>query len=175
MKLQLNIPPVIQAIAIFLALMAVMVWLSGCKTVAPVASQDSVQRIVIRETVHDTAILIKADSSYIQYLIECEGNIAKLTELLSYTPGSKVQPPKVVIKDRILTAQCKVDSQVVYNMMKVRDTTQFLSVSKVVVDRVNYLKPWQWAQVWMGRAFMGLVVVLIAWGVWKFRRKIVGV
>lgn len=175
MKFKLDIPPIIIALALGAVVFGIMFLLSGCKTVAPVTRNDSVQRIVIRETIHDTAIVIQSDSSAIKWLVKCQGDKAQLMELLSYQPGHNVRPPTVTLKGNVLTANCKVDSQLVYNRLKVRDTTQFLSVSKVVVDRVNYLTPWQWAQVWMGRAFMGLIVVLIAWFVWKFRSKIVGV
>jgi hypothetical protein len=140
---------------------AVIASLSSCHRPPVVARNDSTEKVIIRETVYDTTYLIDSDSSWVQYLIECQGEKARLVQMVAMKPGENVRPPEVVIRDRYLTAKCKVDSFAVYQSMKVRDTTRITSVSSVVVKQENYLTGWQWFQVWAFRIMAGLIIVYL--------------
>lgn len=136
---------------------------SGCHRPPQAAVKDSVRTVTVRETIHDTTILIEQDSSWIQYYIDCQEGKAKLTELLSYRPGENIRPPQVIIKDRILTAKCNVDSFAVYAAFKSRDTTTTTTTSQVIVKQVNYLTGWQWVQVYAGRLLLALVLLYVGY------------
>lgn len=143
--------------------LVLIVLAGGCRRLPAVARADTTERVVIRETIHDTTILIEQDSSWIQYYIDCQEGKAKLTELLSYRPGENIRPPQVIIKDRILTAKCNVDSFAVYAAFKSRDTTTSTTTSQVIVKQVNYLTGWQWVQVYAGRLLFALVLLVVAY------------
>ena len=77
----------------------------------PVISNDSTSNTETSYTRHDSIITIPADSSWLKMYLECNKDgqvIAK--QLDSYKSGKNVQLPKVIIKNNILQAECKVDT-----------------------------------------------------------------
>lgn len=157
-------------VAAILLLIALFI-LGGCRTVEKViVRNDTIRSTVIRERLRDTIITVMGDSSAVSYLIECQNDKAKLVELISTSMGARTAPPKVEIKDRILTAKCNVDSMAIYMSWKERDTTKVTSITVAPEPiRENYLTGWQWFQVWTGRILAAVAVLFV--GIWWIRRK----
>lgn len=112
------------------------------------------------ETVRDTVIKVKADSSSIQLLIECDSlNEAYLSRLLTYQTGTNSMIPEVIIKDRILTVKCKVDSMAVYSKIKEKYHEQAqVKIEKETVE-VNRITKFQKVMMWLGWAFIVCVIL----------------
>ena len=124
------------------------------------------------ETVRDTVIKVKADSSSIQLLIECDSlNEAYLSRLLTYQAGTNSMIPEVIIKDRILTVKCKVDSMAVYSKIKEKyhEQTQVKIEKETIVVETNKLTKFQKFMQWMGWCF---IVISILLGIFKLKKII---
>jgi hypothetical protein len=128
-----------------------------------IEKKDSVS-VVVKETLRDTTIIVPADSSWLQMLIECnEDGEAMIKQLISYENGSRVQLPGVSLKNNILTAECKVDSLKVYAILKDRDTSRTtISKEKETVQvTVNYLTWWQKTQLILFKVFAGVIFIYL--------------
>jgi hypothetical protein len=142
-----------------------------CSKLLPVTDnrRDTVT-ILVKETIKDTTVVVPADSSWLQMLIECneEGEALK-KELVGYRGGARMAPPKVTVKNNVLTATCEVDSAAVYLMLKSRDTliTKVTVVEQTMQVPVNIITWWQQTQIYLFWALAAMAGVLL------FVRKII--
>lgn len=128
-----------------------------------IEKKDSVS-VVLKETLRDTIIIVPADSSWLQMLIECnEDGEAMIKQLISYENGSRVQLPGISLKNNILTAECKVDSSAVYAILKDRETYRTAISSEVTTVNVpvNYLTWWQKTQLILFKVFAGVIFIYL--------------
>ncbi len=73
------------------------------------------------ETLRDTVVRVEADSSLLRALVECDSlGRAHLRALLDYQAGERLNPPRVELRDNLLTATARVDSQAIYLTLKER-------------------------------------------------------
>ena len=159
---------------LLLAAVILTLYLTGCgskycaKRFPPVTGKDSItiERIVER----DSLIYLPPDSSWVSMYIECDKQgKAWLRELADYRAGKYTPLPKVVIRDNYLTAECKIDSAAVHARWR---ETHRESVTTITVEkRVNFITGWQWFQLWCGRIFLGLSVLVIIYIVLKIVLK----
>lgn len=132
-----------------------------------VERKDSVS-VVVKETLRDTTIIVPADSSWLQMLIECgENGQALMKELLGYKAGSRTAPPRVIIKDNVLTAECECDSIAIHAILKSRETvSSSISIEKEIIQvPVNYLTWWQRTQMNLGRILGIALLIFVAYRV----------
>lgn len=126
--------------------------------------------IIVRERIHDTAIMIPADSSWLEMLMECneKGEIL-LKQLLDSKQGARAFLPVVSVKDNVLTVDCKVDSAYIYALFKSRDTTisRLTSIQNTVRIPVNHLTWWQRTQIILFRILATIVFIIIAYHLLK--------
>lgn len=101
---------------------------------------DSVKIIEITKD----SISYFTDSSYVVALLECneQGKVI-LKELQDYKSGSKLDVPKIIIKENVITANCVVDSIEVYNRIKTKQVTVVSNKQKETTKTVNVLTPFQ--------------------------------
>jgi len=157
--------------------------LSGCVTQRRCQERypctGSTDTVKTSETVyipHDSIIMIPGDSSYVEALIECKGNTARLMQIVQYGPGNRMSPPKIIIRDNIIRAECLIDSSLVSVRYYEKHVTEFQKTSKTVVVKENYLTGWQWFQVWLGRILFGVIIIsLIVFLVRFFIKRYTGI
>jgi len=161
-----------------LFLFAVLVGtLVGCKTanVLPPTIIEKTNTIIKKEVVHDTIFEIQKDSSYYKAWLDCQdGKVVFKTNIDSQKPkietkkGNYLQPPKVNLKDNILTVDCEAEAQKMYAKWKdtyILENKQSNTAKPVLVER--QLTWWQKFLMWCGRIF--LIVVLISVGKFFFK------
>lgn len=88
---------------------------------------------IVQETIRDTIILFKADSSYFRAYLECDSANRIIMSTLENVQGQKVRQD-IIYRDKILTVQAKIDSQAVYIALK--DRYQKSTDKEVVVHEV---------------------------------------
>lgn len=127
------------------------------------ASSDTSSSVITTVTPHDSIIKIPPDSSWLKGLINCEGNNARLLQIISYQSGKGVGVPKVSFRHDTLYVECPpVDTMQIYLHWK---DIVVKAASKVVTVKIQYVdKPLKWYQKWLmycGMAFLGVVVFFI--------------
>lgn len=104
---------------------------TGCRSTKPVIEyRDNVVTVTEREW--DSVFFTEPDSASIMALIECDSsNNAYISRILSLQAGIATRPA-IKIVDRVLTAECKVDSMAVYVRMKskIKTTDQVKTIIK---------------------------------------------
>lgn len=102
--------------------------------------------MTVTERLRDTVVRVEADSAMLRALIECDSlGQAHIRELLRYRAGQRVEPPRVEIRDNVLTATARVDSQAIYLALKDRYAEKIARTnrSEVRTVEVNRLTWWQ--------------------------------
>lgn len=151
---------------LFAALVALVA--ASCTRYVPVTvKRDSIQKLVVREYIHDTAIQIVSDSSAIQYLVDCEDDRAQLRQIMAVQMGKHALPPRVIIKDKVLYVECRVDSFAVYAIFKSRDTTNYIRTSSEVV----MVKEPPWWHKWPYLIILLILIACAAYGTKKIIKR----
>jgi len=117
---------------------------------------DSIYTSEVVYLPQDTFIKIQADTSALRALIDCEGEIPRLKQIIAYTAGKEVKIPIVKIRHDTLFVDCIVDSAVIAFRYYERHTDKFAKSREII--RENYLTGWQLAQVWAGRILGGILL-----------------
>ncbi|WP_143394578.1 hypothetical protein [Flavobacterium branchiophilum] len=141
--------------------------LVGCKTanVLPPTIIEKTNTITKKEVVHDTIFETKKDSSYYKAWLDCQDGkvvISPLTPKWGTKKGIYLKPPKVNLKDNILTVDCEAEAQKMYAKWKdtyILENRQSNTSKPVLVER--QLTWWQKFQIWCGRLFLVLLMLLI--------------
>jgi hypothetical protein len=147
--------------------------LSSCKSagVVPPATTDTTTAVTIKEVIHDTIFQTEADSSYYKAYLECVNGkvVLKQTTEPIVKPGKHLEPPKVNLKDNILTVNCKAEAQKLFAQWKdtyIKEHQQIIKkIPYAVIKRIPYAveKPpswWQKTQINLGRIFLGIIVLI---------------
>lgn len=142
---------------------------TSCKVTRHLKSnKDTVQTdsIVIKEIVRDTTIIVEADSSMLQALIECDSlGQAHIKELLKYKAGERLKPPTVIIRDNMLTATVNTDSLEIKIQWLERVLEHYKNNVQTITDikyiEVHRLTWWQTLWIWIGRIAVSVIVILI--------------
>lgn len=151
--------------------------LSSCKStsVVPPATTETVQTVTIKEVIRDTVYEIKPDSSYYKAYLECINGkvVVKQNTKPILKSGKFLQPPKVNLKDNILTIDCKAEAQKLFAQWK--DT--YTKEHKSIIQKIPYpvekpLSWWQKTEIILGRLFLGLILVFTVLGVLKYFKYI---
>lgn len=133
----------------------------GCKVQAPIARTDTVTKTVISEVIRDTTVYI-TDSAGFRAALICDsmGQI-RVKQVEQYYAGLFVKP-KIVIKDNFIKVDCRIDSGAVYVAWKQRTEATEQTITTVTVPPpVNYVTGWQYAQIYMGRLLMALILIYV--------------
>ncbi|MEG3973458.1 hypothetical protein QT970_02415 [Microcoleus sp. herbarium8] len=133
---------------------------------------ESTKTITTKEVVRDTVFEIKKDSSYYKAWLECQDG--KVTINNGFKPiadngfkpiaqkGTYLQPPKVIIKDNILTVNCEVEAQKLFAQWK--DVYTIENAQSVITNTVEVereLTGWQNFQLWCGRILLLALLLLL--------------
>jgi len=152
-----------------LAILAVVLLLSCnpqrwcAKHAPPITGRDTTMIDTIIETVYDTGVRVRPDSSSIQALIECTGENIRIKEILNSHPGTNVLPPQITIKDRILYVDCKVDSNQIYITLKKRKEIHLERTSSDAVKVINQPTGFQQFRSWGFWIYTAILVIFLGW------------
>lgn len=143
--------------------------LAGCRTphiLTTSVETHAVDTVKIVETVRDTVVRIKADSSMIRALIECDSTgKATLKQLLEYRAGERLKPPEIGIdENNVLTAKAEIDSLALYLQLRERFEQRY-SKSETNATTETPVNVLTWSQgLWirLGKILSGVVPLLIA-------------
>jgi len=149
--------------------------LVGCKTanVLPPTIIERTKTITKKEVVHDTVFETQKDSSYYKALLECRDGMVIIKSNLKEQKGSYLQPPKVNLRDNILTVDCEAEAQKMYAKWKdtyIIENLQSNTSKPVFVER--QLTWWQQSQIWCGRIFLILGLFSLTKFLIKFYKPI---
>ena len=108
--------------------------------------------VVVTETIRDTVIQIRPDSSIVQALIMCDSTgRARLEEIRTLKESARIRQT-LALKDNKLMAKSVVDSMGIYLTYKERylEEQKVQVVETIIEKEVNVLKWWQKSLMWMG-------------------------
>ena len=128
-----------------------------------VTEKDSVIVNTI-ETIKDTVVVIAADSSMIQMLLECDSlNNVRIKEIASYRAGANTPVPQVTISNNMLTARVDIEQRnmLLHYKQKYYEQLQKTSRDTVKIVEVNKLKWYQKVLQWLGIALLVYILILI--------------
>ena len=155
---------------IFLSALAVA---SCCPKLYPHKTKSTENTVTVTETIRDTVIQVRPDSSIIQALINCDSTgRARLEEIRTLKESARVQQT-LVLKDNRLTTKAVVDSMGIYLAYQERHTEdkKVHTIETVIEKEVNILKWWQKALLWIGIVALvfvfGIVITIL------IRRKLI--
>jgi hypothetical protein len=139
--------------------------LCACKStsVVPPATTDTTTAVTIKEVIHDTIFQTEADSSYYKAYLECVNGKVVLKQATEpiVKPGKYLEPPKVNLKDNILTVNCKAEAQRLFAQWKDIYTREHQQIIKKIPYPVE--KPpswWQKTQIILGRIFLSILILI---------------
>lgn len=142
--------------------LTVLLLATGCRTARVMASSEAraSDSVVIRETIRDTTVIIRADNSLLRALLECDSlGRVRMKELLEYRAGDRLKPPNVDITDNVLTAKAEIDSMAIYLQLRDRyekhTTARMQTDKEIVTVEVNRLTWWQGLWVKLGKGLFG--------------------
>lgn len=132
----------------------VVVLLSGCK-VKPLPP-----KVIKRETTiveRDTVFQVLPDSSRTAFKVNCI-NGKPVINLLGTTPGNYLDFPKIQpIGDNVYEALCEAKAQELFLKWKETHTQERIEIPV----ETNVLTFWQTLQIYLGRAFLLLLIVTL--------------
>lgn len=134
------------------------------------STKEQADSVRVVETLRDTVVRIEADSSLLRALVECDSlGQAHLRELAEYRAGNRLPPPKVSIRDNVLTATASVDSMAIYLTLKDRFTESTKIEREVVTQTVEVNRLTWWQTLWMraGQILTAAAALLIGWKLLK--------
>ena len=135
------------------ALAALLAILQGCCPKFYPHTTENTERIVtVTETVRDTVIQVRPDSSIVQALIRCDSTgRAKLEEIQTLRQSERLRQT-ISLQDNHLTAKATVDSMGIYLTYKdrYREEQNVQTIETVIEKEINVLRWWQKALMWAG-------------------------
>lgn len=127
-------------------ILSVLLPLSSCsRRQYPQQSTDTVTTITVTETLHDTIITVRSDTSMIQALIECDSTgQAYLSEIMQLKSAARLHQD-IRLQANVLTATADIDSMSIYLTYKdrYRTTETTRTETNTVTVTTNILKSWQ--------------------------------
>ncbi len=166
---------------VFIAVLTVTIalFMTSCRETKEVSNTQRLQTLIIRDTVRDTLVQVKADASLIRALLECDsaGNVL-LKRILEYEAGKHVAPPQLDIQDNVLTAMAEVDSFGIFMTLRDRyvERTDYLESNEKEIVYVNRLTGWQKFRVRLGDCVLFGIPIYIVFkcrkSIWPWIRKL---
>ena len=141
-------------------LIGIILIITSCKVVAPIASTDTTKTSRI-EYINRDSIIYLSDSSGLRALLECDSlGQVRIKQIQNFYQGQFVKPA-VKVEHNILRVDCKVDSAKIYLTWKERNEATTTNIHTLVVPpQTNILTGWQWFQIWLCRILL-IIGVLV--------------
>lgn len=152
-------------------LVACMLVSGGCSPkMYPHRTESMEHTVTVTESVRDTGVQVRPDSSIVRALIRCDSTgRARLEEIRMLRESSRLQQtlavesPAEPYQPTAVTVRSVVDSMGIYLTLRKRrrEEQQTRTVETIVEKEVNVLRWWQTALMWMGGVSIILFVVLL--------------
>ena len=144
---------------------ALLITLSGCcPKLYPHTTENTERIVTVTETVRDTVIQVRPDSSIVQALIRCDSTgRARLEEIQTLKQSERLRQT-ISLQDNRLTSKAVVDSMGIYLTYKdrYREEQNVQTIETVLEKEVNILLWWQKALMWAGViAIVALIVFIL--------------
>jgi hypothetical protein len=137
---------------------------SCCPKLYPHTTENTERIVTVTETVRDTVIQVRPDSSIVEALIRCDSTgRARLEEIQTLRQSERLRQT-ISLQDNRLTAKATVDSMGIYLTYKDRykEEQKVQTIETVIEKEVNVLRWWQKALMWAGVISTILLLGLIA-------------
>ena len=135
-----------------------------CPKLYPHTTENTERIVTVTETVRDTVIQVRPDSSIVQALIRCDSTgRARLEEIQTLRQSERLRQT-ISLQDNRLTARATVDSMGIYLTYKDRykEDQKVQTIETVIEKEVNVLRWWQKALMWAGGiAIVALIVFIL--------------
>lgn len=128
--------------------------------------------MIIRQTLRDTVVTVKADSSMIRALLECDSlGQVRMRELVEYRAGERTKPPDLSIRDNVLTATAEIDSIGIYLQLRDSYETHISQAETLTIETVEVNRLTWWQKLWVkaGQILSGALVALIIFKIIKLK------
>ncbi len=148
--------------------------LVACKsTSVPVPTNSQTHTQETKIFVRDTIFKIEKDSSIYKALLECQEGKVVVKANTKTVKGKYLQPPKVIIKDNYISVDCEAEAQKLFAQWKEvyqlkKKTT--IQTNTVLVEKE--LTFWQKVQIWCGRIFLLLLLIIFVSSFLRWRNII---
>jgi hypothetical protein len=138
--------------------------LVACKSsgVVPPTTTETTTSTTTETVVRDTVFAVQKDSSYYKAYLECINGkvVVKTTTEPIVKAGKHLEPPKVNIKDNVITVDCLSEAYKLFAQWK----DVYIKEHKSEIKRIPYpviqpLSWWQNTQIILGRIFLGILIV----------------
>lgn len=142
----------------------VVMTIVSCRCPKPAAEKEYHYEYI--ETIRDSLVSIPMDESWIKALLECDSiGQVHLKALLDYQSGKHIQPPKVVVKDNIMTVTAEVDSFSIYLKWKEKYVRE---QEKDTITQIEYekVRGFFW---WIG--LICSIVIIVFAGIKTYQAK----
>ena len=144
---------------------ALLITLSGCcPKLYPHTTENTERIVTVTETVRDTVIQVRPDSSIVQALIRCDSTgRARLEEIQTLKQSERLRQT-ISLQNNRLTTKATADSMGIYLTYKdrYREDQKVQTIETVIEKEVNILLWWQKALMWAGVISTILLLGLIA-------------
>jgi hypothetical protein len=152
------------------AFLLILLAMTSCKSKANLVKSEITTDSII-ETVKDTVFEVAKDSSSYVAELQCINGKVIVKSVTNTTSGRKLQAPKVIIKDNILTVDCTAQAEKIFASWKEKFIKSFKQIEVPVIT--NELTWWQETQIYIGRI---LSIILMLWllilmFISKFKKK----
>ena len=135
-----------------------------CPKLYPHATETTERIVTVTETIRDTVIQVRPDSSIVQALIRCDSTgRAKLEEIQTLRQSERLRQT-ISLQNNRLTSKAVIDSMGIYLTYKDRykEEQTVQTIETVIEKEVNVLRWWQKALMWAGVISTILLLGLIA-------------
>ena len=135
-----------------------------CPKLYPHTTENTERIVTVTETVRDTVIQVRPDSTIVQALILCDSTgRARLEEIQTLRQSERLRQT-ISLQDNRLTAKATVDSMEIYLTYKDRykEEQKVQTIETVIEKEVNILRWWQKSLMWAGAAVLIAAVLLAA-------------
>ena len=144
---------------------ALLITLSGCcPKLYPHTTENTERIVTVTETVRDTVIQVRPDSSIVQALIRCDSTgRARLEEIQTLKQSERLRQT-ISLQNNRLTSKAVIDSMGIYLTYKdrYREEQNVQTIETVLEKEVNILRWWQKALMWAGVISTILLLGLLA-------------
>ena len=137
----------------------------------PHRTESTEHTVTVTETVRDTVVQVRPDSSIVRALIRCDSTgRARLEEIRTLRESSRLQQtltvesPAEPYQPTAVTVKDVVDSMGIYLTLRERhrEEQQTRTVETVIKKEVNVLRWWQTTLMWMGGvSIVGILTMVI--------------
>lgn len=149
--------------------------LVGCKSqanVIPPRTIETTKELEKTVFVKDTFFSVEKDSSFYKAYIDCVNGKPVIKDVKS-KPGKNLQPPKVKIDGNYIKIDCELEAQKLFYSWKETYIKEHNNTKETVPLTIKLpLTKWESIQIYCGKIFMFLLLVLLILIVLRATKKI---